>query len=48
MRDAMLALVRDEALRARCVAAGLARAGELTWRATALQTAAVYRAVLAR
>lgn len=46
--DAMLALVRDDALRARCVAAGLARARQLTWRQTALQTAAVYRAVLAR
>jgi glycosyltransferase involved in cell wall biosynthesis len=48
MGDAMLALVRDEALRARCVTAGLARARTLSWRATALQTAAVYRAVLAR
>lgn len=46
--DAMLALVRDGTLRARCVAAGLARARELTWHATALQTAAVYRAVLSR
>ncbi len=44
--DAMLALVRDDALRARCIAAGRARAAQLTWQDTALQTAAVYRAVL--
>ena len=43
---AMLALVRDEGLRARCVAAGHARAAQLTWHDTALQTAAVYRTVL--
>jgi glycosyltransferase involved in cell wall biosynthesis len=43
---AMLALVRDEALRARCIAAGRARALELTWEGTAEQTAAVYRTVL--
>jgi glycosyltransferase involved in cell wall biosynthesis len=43
---AMLALVRDEALRARCVAAGRARAEHLTWQATAQQTAAVYHKVL--
>ncbi len=46
--EAMLALVRDAALRARCIAAGLARARQLTWRESARQTAAVYRAVLAR
>lgn len=45
---AMLALVRDEALRARCVAAGRARAEQLTWHATARQTVAVYRAVLSQ
>ena len=45
--EAMLALVRDAALAARCVAAGRARAQELTWHATAMQTAAVYRSVLA-
>ena len=45
---AMLALVQDDALRARCIAAGRARAEQLTWHATALQTAAVYRAVLSR
>ncbi|HEY0487930.1 MAG TPA: glycosyltransferase family 1 protein [Telluria sp.] len=44
---AMLALVRDDALRARCIAAGRRRAEQLTWRHTARQTAAVYRAVLA-
>ena len=48
MTAAMLALVAEPALRARCVKAGRARALELTWRATAAQTAAVYRAVLAR
>lgn len=46
--EAMLALVRDGALRTRHVAAGLARARELTWHAAALQTASVYRAVLSR
>jgi alpha-1,3-rhamnosyl/mannosyltransferase len=44
--DAMLALVREHALRERCIAAGRARAAQLTWQATARQTAAVYRAVL--
>ena len=43
---AMLALLRDDALRARCIAAGRRRAEILTWRETARQTAAVYRAVL--
>ncbi|MGZ8293711.1 MAG: glycosyltransferase family 4 protein [Telluria sp.] len=43
---AMLALVNDGALRARCIAAGRVRAAQLTWRHTARQTAAVYRAVL--
>lgn len=46
--DAMLALVREHALRERCIAAGRARAAQLTWQATARQTAAVYRAVLSR
>ena len=45
---AMLALVRDGALRARCIAAGRARAAALTWHATAQSTAAVYRQVLAQ
>ena len=44
--DAMLALAREPALRARCVTAGRARAAVLTWEATARQTAAVYRALL--
>jgi glycosyltransferase involved in cell wall biosynthesis len=44
--DAMLALVRDGALRERCIVAGRARAEQLTWHATARETAAVYRAVL--
>jgi alpha-1,3-rhamnosyl/mannosyltransferase len=43
---AMLALVRESALRARCIAAGRVRAAQLTWEAAALRTAAVYRAVL--
>jgi alpha-1,3-rhamnosyl/mannosyltransferase len=45
---AMLALLRDDALRARCIDAGRRRAGQLTWRESARQTAAVYRAVLSR
>jgi alpha-1,3-rhamnosyl/mannosyltransferase len=44
--EAMLALVRDDALRARCIAAGRARAIQLTWYETARQTAAVYHNVL--
>jgi len=44
--DAMLALVREPALRARCIAAGHARAARLTWAETARQTAAVYRSLL--
>ena len=43
---AMLALVRDDALRARCIAAGRLRAGELTWRESARRTAAVYHTLL--
>ncbi|MDB5919340.1 MAG: hypothetical protein JWR40_3574, partial [Massilia sp.] len=43
---AMLALVRDDALRARCIAAGRVRAGELTWRESARRTAAVYHSLL--
>lgn len=43
---AMLALVQEPGLRERCIAAGHARARELTWRETALQTAAVYHTVL--
>lgn len=44
---AMLALVQEDNLRARCIAAGRGRARQLTWHATAMQTAAVYHAVLA-
>lgn len=43
---AMLALLDDGALRARCISAGRARAEQLTWQDTARQTAAVYQAVL--
>jgi glycosyltransferase involved in cell wall biosynthesis len=46
--DAMLALVREGALRERCIGAGRARAEQLTWHATARETAAVYRAVLSQ
>jgi glycosyltransferase involved in cell wall biosynthesis len=45
---AMLALLRDDGLRARCIDAGRRRAGQLSWRETARQTAAVYHAVLSR
>jgi alpha-1,3-rhamnosyl/mannosyltransferase len=48
LADAMLALVREQALRERCISAGRARAEQLTWHATARQTAAVYRAVLSQ
>lgn len=44
--EAMLALARDESLRARCIAAGRARAAQLTWQETARQTVAVYHSVL--
>jgi alpha-1,3-rhamnosyl/mannosyltransferase len=43
---AMLELARDDALRARCVAAGRVRAVELTWAETARKTAAVYHSLL--
>jgi glycosyltransferase involved in cell wall biosynthesis len=46
LRDAMLAFVREPALRARCIAAGRARAAQLTWTATARRTADVYRSLL--
>jgi alpha-1,3-rhamnosyl/mannosyltransferase len=44
--DAMLTLAREPAARAHCITAGRARATELTWNATARQTAAVYRSLL--
>lgn len=43
---AMLDIVRDDALRARCIAAGERRALQLTWRETARKTAAVYHNIL--
>jgi alpha-1,3-rhamnosyl/mannosyltransferase len=43
---AMLELARDDALRARCIARGRARAVELTWAETARKTAAVYHTLL--
>jgi glycosyltransferase involved in cell wall biosynthesis len=46
IRDAMLALVREPAVRARCIAAGRARAAQMTWNATAALTADVYRSLL--
>jgi alpha-1,3-rhamnosyl/mannosyltransferase len=46
--DAMACLVRDEALRRRCIAAGAERASRLTWSHTVEMTAAVYRSVLRR
>lgn len=48
LAGAMLALVREPALRARCIEAGRARAARLTWLETARQTAAVYHNVLSR
>jgi glycosyltransferase involved in cell wall biosynthesis len=45
---AMQALADEPALRARCVGAGLRRAGELRWQETARLTAAVYERVLTR
>jgi alpha-1,3-rhamnosyl/mannosyltransferase len=44
--DAMASLVRDEALRKRCIAAGRERAAQLTWSRTVENTVAVYRSVL--
>lgn len=46
LRQAMQDLVHDQALRARCIERGQARAQELTWQATAAATAAVYHQVL--
>jgi len=43
---AMTTIVRDDAVRARCIAAGRRRALQLTWDETARRTAAVYRTVL--
>jgi alpha-1,3-rhamnosyl/mannosyltransferase len=43
---AMTTLARDDALRARCIAAGQRRALELTWDEAARRTVAVYHEVL--
>lgn len=46
--DAMRILATDNVARARCIAAGRARAEQLTWQNTARLTAEVYRAVLSQ
>jgi alpha-1,3-rhamnosyl/mannosyltransferase len=46
LADAMRNIVSDEALRARCIAAGRKRAQELTWENTVKRTVEVYKAVL--
>jgi len=46
LTEAMTRIVRDDALRARCIAAGRRRALQLTWDETARRTAAVYHSVL--
>jgi alpha-1,3-rhamnosyl/mannosyltransferase len=46
--DAMRILAADGVARARCIAAGRARAEQLTWQNTARLTAEVYRAVLSQ
>jgi glycosyltransferase involved in cell wall biosynthesis len=46
--EAMQQLARDEGLRARCIAAGYARAETLTRHRTAQETAAVYHSALGR
>jgi len=46
--DAMRILATDSVARARCIAAGRARAEQLTWQNTARLTAEVYRAVLSQ
>ena len=46
--DAMRILATDPVARARCIAAGRARAEQLTWQHTARLTAEVYRAVLSQ
>jgi alpha-1,3-rhamnosyl/mannosyltransferase len=46
IQAAMLALVREPALRARCITAGRTRAAQLTWKATARETAEVYRSLI--
>ena len=48
LADAMRTLATDSAARTRCIAAGRARAEQLTWQNTARLTADVYRAVLSQ
>lgn len=48
LEQALVRLSRDEARRHQLVAAGLQRAGELSWRLTAEGTLAVYRRLLAK
>ena len=48
LADALQTLATDGAERARCIAAGRARAEQLTWHDTARQTADVYRTVLSQ
>jgi alpha-1,3-rhamnosyl/mannosyltransferase len=48
MTAAMTTLVRDDAARNRCIAAGRRRALELTWDEAARRTVAVYRQVLSQ
>jgi glycosyltransferase involved in cell wall biosynthesis len=46
IRNAMLLLSQDEALRSRCIRAGQKRAEQLTWQRTARETCSVYKKVL--
>ncbi|VXC48598.1 glycosyltransferase family 1 protein [Massilia sp. 9I] len=48
LAEALHTLATNNAERARCIAAGRARAEQLTWHATARQTAEVYRTVLSQ
>ena len=48
LADAMRTLATDSVARTRCIAAGRARAEQLTWQNTARLTADVYRAVLSQ
>jgi glycosyltransferase involved in cell wall biosynthesis len=48
LAEAMRTLAQDSVARTRCIAAGRARAEQLTWQNTARLTANVYRAVLSQ
>ncbi len=48
LAEAMRTLAQDSVARTRCIAAGRARAEQLTWQNTARLTADVYRAVLSQ